>query len=200
MRIDKRMLENLPEWMSKRDDLPPGWLYIGDEKERYLLGQPGKVNILIIGANPSTASPGEKNLDPTIRKIRKMAKEEWIDGWIMANLYPLRATDPKDLPMKADKKLLERNLKVLGALDNSYYIYRIWAAWGDIIDKRFYLGDTLNDIVDVLRGDYEWYYRGTLTRSGNPRHPLYMKNDEKYEWFPAGDYAAEWRFADRRPD
>ena len=182
--------------MRKRDDLPPGWLYIGDEKERYLLGQPGKVNLLIIGANPSTASPGEKNLEPTIRKIRKMAKEDWIDGWIMANLYPLRATDPDDLPMKADKKLLERNLKVLGALDNSYYIYRIWAAWGDIIDKRFYLGDTLYDIVDVLRGDYEWYYRGTLTRSGNPRHPLYMKNDEKYEWFSAGDYAAEWRFAD----
>ena len=32
MRIDKRMLESLPEWMSKRDDLLPGWLYIGDEK------------------------------------------------------------------------------------------------------------------------------------------------------------------------
>ena len=198
MRIDKRMLENLPEWMSRRDDLPPGWLYIGDEKERYLLGQPGNTNILVFGVNPSTASPGEKNLDPTIRKIRKMIKEDGFDGWIMANLYPLRATDPKKLPVKADNDLLKKNLKVLSALDKSYYIHRIWAAWGDTIDTRFYLGETLYDIVHVLCGDYEWYYRGTRTKSGNPRHPLYMKTDEKYEWFPAEDYAAGWRDADIR--
>ncbi len=76
MRIDKRMLEDLPAWMSKRDDIPPGWLYVGDEEERYLLGQQGQRNILIVGVNPSTASPGEKNLDPTIRKVRKMITED----------------------------------------------------------------------------------------------------------------------------
>ena len=189
------MLENLPASMEKRDDLPPGWLYIGDDKERYLLGQPGRVNILVFGVNPSTASPGEKNLDPTIRKVRKMIREDGFDGWIMANLYPLRATDPKQLPAKADKKLLERNLKVIGALENSYYIHKVWAAWGDTIDKRFYLGDTLYDIQKETK-NVEWYYRGTLTRSGNPRHPLYMKSGEEYEWFPVADYAAEWRYAD----
>lgn len=53
------MLENMPAWMEKKDDIPPGWLYIGDNKERYLLGQPGRNNILIFGVNPSTACPGE---------------------------------------------------------------------------------------------------------------------------------------------
>ncbi len=40
------MLENMPDWMEKKDDIPPGWLYIGDNKERYLLGQPGRNNII----------------------------------------------------------------------------------------------------------------------------------------------------------
>ena len=74
MRIVERMLADLPAWMDKRDDVPKGWLYIGDEKERYLLGQPGKYNLLVFGVNPSTASPGESNLDPTIRKVRKVAE------------------------------------------------------------------------------------------------------------------------------
>lgn len=197
MRIDKRMLENIPEWLDKQDDIPKGWLYIGDETERFLLGQPGKRNILVMGVNPSTASPGEENLDPTIRKVRTMIKEDGYDGWIMANLYPLRSTDPKNLPEQADRSLLEKNLKVLGALSKFYYIDKVWAAWGDTINTRFFLGDTLYDIVDTLP-DVSWYYRGILTRSKNPRHPLYMKKGEPYEWFPAGDYAAAWRYWDAR--
>ncbi len=197
MRIDNNMLENMALWMEKKEDIPKGWLYVGDDNERYLLGQPGRINILIFGVNPSTACPGEGNLDPTIKKVRKMIMDDGYDGWIMANLYPLRATDPKDLPKEADKKLLEKNLKVLAALEKNYYIDRVWAAWGDTIDKRFYLGDTLYDIAELI-SNVSWYYRGTLTKSHNPRHPLYMKCDEPYEWFPVSDYAANWRFADMR--
>lgn len=101
------------------------------------------------------------------------------------------------MPEKADKTLLKKNLKVLGALSESYYIDKVWAAWGDIIDTRFYLGDTLYDIVNTLP-DVSWYYRGTLTRSKNPRHPLYMKRGEPYEWFAVGDYAAAWRYRNVR--
>ena len=34
MRIDKRMLDDIPAWLERQDDIPSGWLYIGDEKER----------------------------------------------------------------------------------------------------------------------------------------------------------------------
>lgn len=196
MRIDKRILDDLKTWMEKRDDIPPGWIYLGDDEERYLLGQPGTRNLLILGVNPSTATPGDKNIDPTIRKVRKTAKEDGFDGWIMANLYPLRATDPKDLPEKADKKLIEKNIKVLKSLVKAYHIDRVWAAWGNTIDDRFYLGDALYDIVEELKGDFQWYYKGTMTRYGNPRHPLYLKSGEPYEWFPVWDYAAQWRYPD----
>ena len=196
MRIDSRILDNLTEWMEKREDIPKGWIYLGDNTERYILGQPGKRNMLVIGVNPSTATPGDNNIDPTIRKVRKLTAEDGYDGWIMVNLYPLRATDPKELPQKGDKKLIEKNLQVLKALVKAYRIDAIWAAWGNTIDARFYLGDTLYDIQEELEGDFQWYYRGAMTKDGNPRHPLYMKSGEKYEWFPVGDYAANWRYAD----
>ena len=44
--------------------------------------------------------------------------------------------------------------------------------------------------------DCEWYYRGTMTRDGNPRHPSYIKSGDEYRWFPVCDYAANWRYAD----
>lgn len=198
MRIDERMLADLPAWMEKRDDIPKGWLYIGDEKERYLLGQPGKYNLLVFGVNPSTASPGESNLDPTIRKVRKVAEKEGFDGWIMANLYPLRETDPDKLPDKSDKKLVDNNLKVISAIEKNYTIGKVWAAWGNIIDTQFYLGDNLYDIQESIT-DAEWYYRGKLTKDGNPRHPLYLKLEEEFNWFAVGDYAAEWRYSDLNP-
>lgn len=182
--------------MQERDDIPEGWLYIGDDKERYALGQPGVRNMLVFGVNPSTASPGEKNLDPTIRKVRKLIAEAEYDGWIMVNLYPLRATDPRDLPGEPDQKLIENTLSVIKAIDRSYRIDAVWAAWGDLIETRFYLGDILYDIQEVLEGDYQWYYRGSLTKKGNPRHPLYMKYGEEFKWFPVADYAAAWRYAD----
>lgn len=157
MRIDKRILENLADRMEKRDDIPQGWIYLGDEKERYILGQPGKRNMLVFGANPSTAAPGENNNDPTVRKVRKLTAEAGYGGWIMANIYPLRAADPKGLPKQADKALLEKNIKVLKTLIHAYRIDAVWAAWGDIIDTRFYLGEVLYDIQEELTGEFEWF-------------------------------------------
>ena len=72
MRIDSRILDNMAEWMEKREDIPKGWIYLGDDTERYILGQPGKRNMLVFGVNPSTATPGDNNIDPTIRKVRKL--------------------------------------------------------------------------------------------------------------------------------
>jgi hypothetical protein len=96
---------------------------------------------------------------------------------------------------KADRKLIEKNLKVLEALQKSYFIDKVWAAWGDLIDSRDYLGNTLYDIQDTIK-EAEWYHLGTTTRWGNPRHPLYLKGDSEFQWFPVFDYACECRDGD----
>lgn len=33
MRIDSRILYNMAEWMEKREDIPKGWIYLGDDTE-----------------------------------------------------------------------------------------------------------------------------------------------------------------------
>lgn len=195
MNIRKSEFADIKKTMQEDDSIPEGWIYIGDEHERYVLGQPGRYNLLVFGVNPSIAVAGKD--DPTIRKVRSIAEHEGFDGWIMVNLYPLVSTDPDGLPEEADPQLVKNNLDVIEAVAKSYYIGRIWAAWGDIIEKRFYLGDGLYDIQEKLYCiDAEWYCRGARTKKGNPRHPLYMSLDEKMDWFPVADYAASWRYAD----
>lgn len=195
MHIEADILENMADWMRNRPDIPQGWIYLGDGKERYLLGQPGKRNMLVFGVNPSSAVPGEENDDPTIRKVRKLTASAGYGGWIMANLYPAVTPHPAELSGEADPVLLDRNISVLKALQRAYRIDAVWAAWGDAIDTRFYLGDVLYDIQEALDGDFEWYRCGSLTRNGNPRHPLYRRGDEDFAWFPVADYAANWRYA-----
>ena len=51
------------------------------------------------------------------------------------------------------------------ALQKSYFIDKVWAAWGDLIDSRDYLGNTLFDIQDTIE-EAEWYHLGTTTRWG----------------------------------
>ena len=192
MKIDNHILDNLSEWMRLREDIPDGWIYLGDDVERYLIGQPGIRNVLVFGVNPSTAKPGDENIDATIRKVKKLSLEAEYDGWIMVNLYPLRATDPANLPEEADEHLIKTNRIVLKMIVKTYPISSVWAAWGNAIDSRFYLGKELLDIQKELTGDFQWYYRGPLTKRGNPRHPLYMKPGEPFTWFPVADYACAW--------
>ncbi|MCR5778291.1 MAG: DUF1643 domain-containing protein [Lachnospiraceae bacterium] len=186
------MMHELQSLIDKNSSIPDGWIYIGNDQERYVLGQPGKRNLLVFGVNPSTAVAGKD--DPTIRKVRSISKHDGYDGWIMVNLYPVISTDPNQLPEEADSQIVKNNLEVLCAIANSYYIDRIWAAWGDIIEKRGYLGSILYDVQEALYCiDAEWFYRGSLTKRGNPRHPLYMKLEESLNMFPVADYASIWK-------
>ena len=163
-----------------------GWLYIGNDKCRYALGQPGKYNLIVFGINPSSATP--EKLDPTIRKVRKVVEQDEIfDGWIMLNLYPLRSANPEDMPDKADKRLSQNNLEAIKHVFQTYPIWKVWAAWGNAIDTRDYYVEELKKIIEVSH--CQWYHRGPMTRYGNPRHPLYMPNDAEFDWFPAWDYA-----------
>lgn len=60
-------------------------LYIGDDKECYAIGEPGKYNLLVVGLSPTDATFE----NPTIKRIRKIAEQQGYYGWIMVNLYPV---------------------------------------------------------------------------------------------------------------
>lgn len=166
-----------------------GWLYIGDDNYRYAIGEPGSHNTVVVGINPSSATP--EKLDPTIRKVRKYVCQDGYDGWIMINLYPLRNKNPNEMPLSPDQALIGKNLEVIKEIMNRFPIGRIWAAWGNAINTRDYYIDTLEKIVDS--SDAQWFYRGDLTKFGNPRHPLYLPQDSTFEWFPVMDYFYSFR-------
>lgn len=48
--------------------------------------------------------------------------------------------------------------------------------WGDAIEKRGYLRDSLETIISIDY-DRQWVCRGELTAKGNPRHQLYVANN-----------------------
>lgn len=165
-------------------DTPEGWLYIGDDKVRYALGEPGRYNLLITGLNPSTATPWKP--DPTIKRIRKVMEEGKYDGWIMINLYPKRTPNPEKLPKTINRPLADANQAVISVVKEICFIGAVYAAWGTNIEKREYLWDECQRIVDIL-GDLPWYSRG-VTKCGHPKHPLYVPYTQRLEYFPVQDY------------
>ena len=178
--------------MSKKNpNTPDGWLYIGDDRVRYALGEPGSYNLVIVGLNPSTATPEQP--DPTIKRMRKIAEKENLNGWIMINLYPMRTKKPDKLPPAPDQEMEKKNLEVIKWIGEHYMIGRVYAAWGANIEKRAYLADECQRIVDCIHTE-QWFTRG-ITKKGHPRHPLYVPYEQKMEWFPVQDYL--FRFEDQ---
>lgn len=122
----ERMFENNP-------NTPKGWIYIGDDKVRYALGEPGSYNLLVIGLNPGIATPDKP--DPTIKRIRKIAEKENMEGWIMINLYPVRTPKPDELPLTIDEAIAKKNIEVIKWIEQQYWIHSVYAAWGSNIEN-----------------------------------------------------------------
>ena len=156
------------------------WLYKKnyDNTVRYVLGTVGENPLVCFGINPSTAEPG--NLDPTVRRVQLISEAEGYDSFIMFNIYPQRATDPKMLHKTADMQIVNENEMFLSKVVDGRQL-NIWAAWGNLIESRAYLPVLKERIINLpALKNCEWLKRGSLTSKGHPRHPLYGRNDWKF--------------------
>lgn len=153
-------------------------LYLGDDTERFILGESGANPIICFGINPSTAN--DIKYDPTILKIRKIASENNCDSWVILNLYLQRATNPNDMHKKADNDLKIKNHEFIRSVFNIYPNALTLASWGNAIEKRKYLKDCLKEIL-AIAPDRKWVCRGKLTVKGNPRHQLYVPDYTKLQ-------------------
>jgi len=148
-----------------------------DNKYRYALGTKGDKTLYCFGINPSTATP--ESYDPTINRVSSIARKSGYDSFVMLNIYPLRATDPAELPQSPSWIHHNQNIEVISDLikDGS----TIWAAWGDLIECRPWLIEcrkTILWIIGMYKKDIHWVKMGELTKKGHPRHPLYLKYQE----------------------
>ena len=165
------------------------WLYVPDfyTEYRYLLGTRGEKPLVCIGINPSTAEPDR--LDPTLQSVERVAKNNGYDSFLMFNVYAQRATRPDDMERVCNSALHEENRKAFRYLLSLSETPAIWAAWGNIIEKRDYLMDCMRDFAaDGQAANAQWFTAGPLLKSGHPHHPLYLKSTTALQPFDIDAY------------
>ena len=134
---------------------------IWDKKKKY---------VMFIGLNPSTAN--EERDDPTIRRCANYAKDWGYGGFMMVNLFAYRTTLPSNLK-KVKYPVGSENDKYILILSKKADI--TVAAWGN--NGNLYSRDkqvfNLVPSLMCLR----------INKSGQPAHPLYLKNSLKLTKF-----------------
>lgn len=121
--------------------------------------------MVVVGLNPSTADATKD--DPTIRRCVGFAKREGCGKLVMVNLFALRSTDPDGLLRHPDP-IGPENGQTLNAWIHPRFL--CVAAWG-AHPLAFERGIRIVQSYDLLRCF-------GVTKSGAPRHPLYVKADE----------------------
>ena len=165
------------------------WLYVPNiySEYRYILGTRGEHPLICIGINPSTAAPD--NLDNTLKSVERIALYNGFDSFLMFNVYAQRATRPDDMERSCNPVLHAENRRAFRYLLSLSPAPALWAAWGNIIEKRGYLMDCMRDFAaDASAAGAGWFTAGPLLKSGHPHHPLYLKGDTKLLAFDIDRY------------
>lgn len=148
-----------------------------NDQWRYALGKSGSNRLLTIGLNPSTAT--QEKLDTTVSKVERVAANNGFDGFIMLNLYPVRATDYEELPESANRTAYRENLNAIEEIVAEEKTPIIWAAWGESIKARPYFTEAICDLsVRLAKYQPNYLHFGPLTHAGHPRHPSRLD----YSW------------------
>lgn len=117
--------------------------------------------VMFIGLNPSTANQSED--DPTIRRVKRFAKDWGYGGVYMMNCFPFVSTDPKMLYDCSNTVINDGWLEEI-----SKRCYKVVFAWGnfDVVKK---LG------VDyILSNKFPNAVALQINKNGSPKHPLYV--------------------------
>lgn len=130
--------------------------------------------VAFIGLNPSTADETEN--DPTIRRCIGFAKSWGFDRLVMLNLFAFRATDPSDMKRAADAVGPDNDATLVTQCASAGRIVGCWGAHG-AFNGRY---------VDVRRLIPQRIECFGTTKSGQPKHPLYLPSNSKLEVYWEG--------------
>ena len=148
------------------------WIYEKNTEDtaRFLLGEEGQRMVICIGVNPNTAKPFE--LDQTAKQVRNIAYKKGYDGWLLINLYPQRARDPKNLHNDINESLLNENISIINEYLLSKQPVDVWLGWGVPIEERDYLKRCVKELHKIFSSyNPNWLALGKPTKNGHPKHP-----------------------------
>lgn len=150
--------------------------------ERYILRSNNVAQnpLFVIGLNPSVADKDTD--DPTFLRMEQIAKVNGFDGIIVVNLSPEISSSPDDLHptedilTKGNQEIKKEIDRVTKTLKNNL---SVWCAWGNNVEKKqlHLLRDNIFEIISLFPKGTQFLRLHKLTKSGNPRHPLYAKKD-----------------------
>ena len=131
--------------------------------------------VAFIGLNPSTANETED--DPTIRRCVGFAKSWGFSGIAMLNLFAFRATDPKQM-RSAKSPIGLLNDEAIGRVASiCRFVICCWGTLGEYRNR----GKLVRSLL-VRRCGPSVYHLG-LTKSGQPKHPLYLSaRTDRIRW------------------
>ncbi len=146
-----------------------------DRTHRFLLWNfwDSEPRMLFIGLNPSTANEVED--DPTIHRLCDFAQKWGYGGLYACNLYSQVTPYPEELKLKT--ALHPANIP---AIQMAVGLSKLTVCgWGDGIEKVAWRESRVHTVWQLLSHPYCF----GLTKSGNPKHPLYLPGDSKLESF-----------------
>lgn len=168
-----------------------------DNTVRFTLGRYVSKPLVVFGINPSTATK-EKN-DTTISIVEHISAMRKCDGYIMLNIYPLRATNiDANFDKSCNKKLSDENLKyIAGSIPMNAEIV---AAWGANIVARDYFIDILKQINAIVENKNGKWICLSLTKSGHPHHPTRLAyNKMTFNTFDIETYISKFQKLQSQP-
>ncbi|MFE5730202.1 DUF1643 domain-containing protein, partial [Streptomyces sp. NPDC056528] len=153
-----------------------------DLVHRYALTRtwaPGGTHRAYVLLNPSTATADQN--DPTVRRLVGFAQRDGHGGLVLANLFGLRSTDPSFLtaPLDAVGPHNDSMLELLAETARDVTVG--WGAWG-----RLRRAAVVEQAL-TAHGARLWSL-GT-TRTGHPRHPLYLPANATLQPYEPGAVA-----------
>lgn len=144
---------------------------------RFALGKKESSSLVAICMNPSAAR--ETKSDHTINRIIKVSQMLGMDGWMVFNIYPERATDADEMDdFKQD--LSDENIKEIKKYLVENNVSEVWGAWGDNKNITALINGKQQLLAMLSEIGVKVYYFGTLTKNGNPRHPI--QRQEKWDF------------------
>lgn len=137
---------------------------------------PAGTKVLFIMLNPSTADADQD--DPTIRRCIGYAKAWGHGGLLVGNLFPYRATDPRQL-LTAEEPWTLTNQVYLGQMAKEAAM--VVCAWGNgpLVDRviaRTMHRHGVERYKPLSNLDMPLHYLA-YCNDGTPKHPLYLKAD-----------------------
>ncbi|MHB1665910.1 DUF1643 domain-containing protein [Thiomonas sp.] len=155
--------------LSPERTIRPAALFSPDRRHRYGLWRywgTGSRTVMFIGLNPSTAD--EIRDDPTVRRCIGYAKTWGFDQMCMTNLFAYRATLPADMRQAPDPIGPDNDRYLLEFARRAELVVAAWGAHGGHLDRETRVRHLLRDTALHCLG---------RTKTGHPKHPLYLRAD-----------------------